>query len=260
MAKAFLLDMGRCIGCEACVIACKTGNELPEGLAYIELSEKVRGTFPNVEAGWDNHRCWHCQDAACVAVCPTGALFKDDGLTRLNRAACSGCEYCTIACPYDVPKMFEKKSSKCDACMDTTQAGGQPWCVKTCPSRALEFGDREEILAKARARAAELQVHYPNAQVYGETQAGGLGVIAVIPDNPENIGLPVDPEAPVMASMWQGLVQPISIGMIGVTAVGMGVAGVISRRRHMEEMQQLEAAGVGASGDDASAAPREEEV
>ena len=96
--------------------------------------------------------------------------------------------------------------------------------------------------------------------MYGETQAGGLGVIAVIPDNPENIGLPVDPEAPVMASMWQGLVQPISIGMIGVTAVGMGVAGVISRRRHMEEMQQLEAAGVGASGDDASAAPREEEV
>ncbi len=242
MAKAFLLDLGRCIGCEACVVACKTGNELPPGLAYIELIEQVRGTFPDLEGGFDNHRCWHCLDAPCVAVCPTGALFKEDGMTRLNRSACSGCEYCVTNCPYDVPTMFEGKASKCDACASTTKAGGSPWCVTTCPSRALEYGDRDVILRTARSRAEALRAHYPNAQVYGETQAGGLGVIAVIPDDPEILGLPRDPEPPLMQTAWKGFVQPVSIGLIGATAVAAGVAGVIARRNHMAELEELEKA------------------
>lgn len=255
MAKAFLLDLGRCIGCEACVVACKTGNELPAGLAYIELIEQVRGTFPDLEGGFDNHRCWHCLDAACVKVCPTGALSKEDGMTRLERAACSGCEYCVTACPYDVPKMFEGKSSKCDACAETTRAGGSPWCVMTCPSRALEYGERDEILRAARSRAEALRVHYPNAQVYGETQAGGLGVIAVLPDDPEVLGLPRDPEPPLMLSAWKGFVQPVSIGLIGATAVAAGVAGVIARRNHMAELAELERAGAPGPED----APAEED-
>lgn len=242
MAQAFLLDLGRCIGCQACVVSCKTGNELPEGMAYIELIEQVRGTFPDLEGGFDNHRCLHCADAACVAVCPTGALYKEDGLTRLDRSACSGCEYCVTSCPYDIPTMVDGRSAKCDGCASTTKAGGSPWCVTTCPSRALEFGEREEILRAARTRAEELRSHYPNAQVYGETQAGGLGVIVVLPDDPEVLGLPRDPEPPLMASAWQGFVQPVSIGLIGVTAVGMGVAGVIARRNHMAELRELETA------------------
>ena len=93
MTSAFLLDMSRCIGCEACVVACKAGNELPLGRQYIELIEHTSGTFPNLTGGFQNQRCYHCSDATCVAVCPTGALFKDDGLTRLNRDDCSGCGY-----------------------------------------------------------------------------------------------------------------------------------------------------------------------
>lgn len=241
MANAFLLDLGRCIGCEACVVACKTGNELPEGLAYVEINDRVSGTFPDLEGGFDNKRCLHCADAACVAVCPTGALYKEDGFTRLNRDACSGCEYCVASCPYDVPNIFEGRSSKCDGCAETTKAGGLPWCVATCPSRALEFGEREEILRLARSRAELLRAHYPNAQVYGETQAGGLGVILVLPDDPEGMGLPRDPEPPFMATAWQSFVQPASIAAVGATAVVAGVAGVIARRNHMEELKELEA-------------------
>jgi formate dehydrogenase iron-sulfur subunit len=114
----------------------------------------------------------------------------------------------------------------------------------------LEFGERDEVLRTARTRAEQLRSHYPNAQVYGETQAGGLGVILVIPDDPEVLGLPADPDPPLMASAWQGFVQPVSIGLIGVTAVGMGVAGVIARRNHMAELKELEAAEATAGSED----------
>ncbi|MEA1903962.1 MAG: 4Fe-4S dicluster domain-containing protein [Actinomycetota bacterium] len=252
MAQAFLLDLGRCIGCEACTVACKTGNELPSGLSYIKINEQVRGAYPNLEGGFDNHRCLHCTDAACVSVCPTGALYKEDGLTRLDRDACSGCGYCVESCPYEVPVLFDGLSSKCDGCKETTEAGGIPWCVKTCPNGALEYGEREEILRKARIRAEALRAHYPNAQVYGETQAGGLGVIMVLTDDPEVVGLPRDPHPPLMAQAWQSVVQPVSIGAIGATAVAAGVAGVIARRNHMAEVKELEAAEVSAgSGSEA---------
>lgn len=241
MAQAFLLDLGRCIGCEACTVACKTGNELPIGLTYIELREATRGTFPDLESTFDNHRCLHCADAACVAVCPTGAMFKENGMTRLDRSACSGCGYCVSACPYDVPVMHGRRSSKCDGCADVTKAGGTPWCVKTCPSGALAFGDRPMIQRMAHERVQKLSAHYSNAQVYGEAQAGGLGVILVLPEDPEVLGLPDDPEPPFMAAAWQGAVQPLSIGAIGATALAAGVAGIIARRNHMDEVRQMQA-------------------
>lgn len=244
MEYAFLLDLGRCIGCQACVASCKVGNELGEGQQYINLIEKTQGEFPNLTGGFDNHRCYHCADAACVSVCPTGALFKEDGLTRLDRDACSGCGYCAEACPYDVPVMWEGKSSKCDGCADTVKAGGTPWCVGTCPSNALVYGPKEEIHAEAHRRAAVLRERHPNAHVYGETQAGGLGLIVVTPDDPETLDLPVDPKKPFMADAWQKVVQPTAVGITLGTAVIAGAAAVISRRNHAQEMVVVEAEGV----------------
>lgn len=247
-SSAFLLDLSRCIGCEACVVACKTGNELPEGTAYIHINEQIRGTFPDLSGGFDNHRCFHCTDAACVAVCPTGALYKEDGLTRLDAEACSGCQYCAQSCPYDVPIMVEGKATKCDGCQDVVKAGGTPWCVSTCPSNALIYGDREEILAEAYSRVASIKEKYPNAQVYGESQAGGLGVIVVVPEDPETLDLPIDPQVPVMATTWQGLVRPASAAVTGISVLAAGVAGIIARKNHLRELHDLEeAALVGAS-------------
>jgi formate dehydrogenase iron-sulfur subunit len=256
VAQAFLLDLGLCIGCQACVVACKTGNELAEGTQFIRIIEQVRGTFPDLAGGFDNHRCLHCADAACVTVCPTGALFKDGSLTRLDRGACSGCGYCVESCPYGVPEMVDGLSSKCDACASTTAAGGQPWCVTTCPSRALEFGERDAILAEARSRADTMRARYPNAQVYGETQAGGLGVIMVLPDDPEVLGLPANPEPPLVAKAWQGVVQPASIAITGLTVAAAGVAAVIARRNHLAELAAIEEAEQAAD----AAPPAPEEV
>lgn len=195
---AFLLDIGRCIGCQGCVAACKTGNELPEGRQYIHITEQTRGIFPDLAGSFKNHRCFHCAEAACVEVCPRDAMYKEDGLTRLNRDECIRCRRCVKACPYGVPVMAEdKRSSKCDGCMAVVKAGGTPWCVKTCPSNALMYGERDEILAEAHSRADSLKLRYPNAQVYGEHEYGGLGLIMVLPDSPETLDIPLDPNLPV---------------------------------------------------------------
>ena len=249
--SAILLDLGRCIGCQACVASCKVGNELGEDQQYIQLVEKTHGEFPNLTGGFNNHRCYHCADAACVSVCPTGALYKEDGLTRLDRDVCSGCSYCTEACPYEVPVMWEGKSSKCDGCAATTKAGGSPWCVTTCPSNALMYGIRDEIRAEAHKRAEAMRERYPNAQVYGETQAGGLGMLVVTPDDPELLDIPVDPKKPFMADTWQKIVQPGAFGLTVGAAIVAGAAGFIARRRHEQELVILEAEGlIGSALDD----------
>jgi formate dehydrogenase iron-sulfur subunit len=238
-AKAFLLDLARCIGCQACTAACKTGNELAPGVQYIHLIEQTRGVFPNLTGGFRNHRCYHCADAACVAVCPTGALFKQDGLTRLDRDKCSGCTYCVDACPFDVPVMVNDRCSKCDACASVTSAGGAPWCVKTCPSHALQYGERGEIVAEAQRRVEQIKTRYPQARVYGETEAGGLGVVLVLPDDPEVLELPANPAPPLLVNAWQNTVQPVTLGLTGLSVVVTGVAAVIARRNHMQELKEL---------------------
>jgi len=242
MEYAFLLDMSRCIGCEACVVACKTGNELPIGTQYIDLIEHTSGTFPDLTGGIQNHRCYHCADAACVAVCPTGALFKDDGLTRLNSSACSGCGYCVQSCPYGIPQMENGRATKCDGCASTVAGGELPWCVQTCPAQALKYDTRENILAEANDRVTAIKGRYPNAQVYGETQAGGLGLILVLPDDPEATDIPADPPpVPVVTDVWKNVVQPVSMGATALAAIGAGVLGIIARRNHMAELKELEA-------------------
>lgn len=236
---AFLLDLSQCIGCNACTVACKTGNELTSDEQFIHLIEQTRGEFPNLSGGFQNHRCYHCADAACVTVCPTGALFKEDGLTRLDRDVCSGCGYCVDACPYDVPVMVDGRSSKCDGCADVVKAGGQPWCVRTCPSNALMYAERDVMMAEADRRVSSIKARHPKAQVYGKTQAGGLGVVMVLPDDPEVLDLPADPQVPFIAAAWQKVVQPASITLTVGTAAVAGVAAVIARRNHMQELATL---------------------
>ncbi len=255
MSSAFLLDLTQCIGCNGCTVACKTGNELSEGTSYIQIGERISGTFPDLVGGVTNHRCYHCSDAACVNVCPTGALFQEDGLTRLNASACSGCQYCVSSCPFSVPKMVDGVATKCDGCRDVVRAGGSPWCVSTCPSDALRFGDRNEIAAEAHARASTMRAKYPNAQVYGENQAGGLGVLLVLPDDPEALGLPRNPDIPTVTEAWQDFAQPIGLGAMGVSILGAGLAAVIARRNHMNEMRVLEEAAAGAEGNDDEVTP-----
>ncbi|MEC4183543.1 4Fe-4S dicluster domain-containing protein [Adlercreutzia sp. R21] len=150
--KGFYFNQDKCMGCRTCQIACKDKNDLGLGIVYRAVNTFEVGTFPNVAAYQLSHTCNHCESPACVANCPTGAMYIDDedGTTQHDDEVCIGCETCVKSCPYEVPQYLPelKITGKCDACLSLRKNGEENMCVASCPMRALEFGDIEELRAK----------------------------------------------------------------------------------------------------------------
>lgn len=167
---AFFFDGTRCTGCKTCVFACKDKNNLEVGVAYRKVYECVGGDTTKDAQGCCSTTCFcyyvslscnHCSHPACVDVCPTEAMRKDDetGLVSVDVDRCVGCGYCHLSCPYNAPKVDREKghSAKCDGCLDLVAAGGIPACVAACPARALRFGTVDEmVLLGDRADIAPL--------------------------------------------------------------------------------------------------------
>jgi Fe-S-cluster-containing dehydrogenase component len=154
-ANEFFIDPNRCIGCQACVQAC-TECDTHKGVSMIHLEyvERARSTqtVPVV--------CMHCDSPTCAEVCPADAIKRtEDGVVQTARKPrCIACNNCVLACPFGVPKMMEAQAlmMKCDMCYDRTSVGKKPMCATVCPSNALVFGRREDVL-RQRPRSKPVQ-------------------------------------------------------------------------------------------------------
>ncbi len=143
-------DETRCIGCTACMDACRTVNQVPESVSRLEIIRRgPTGEFPEARYRFFRHSCQHCDRAPCVAVCPTGASYRDmaTGIVDVHADLCVGCQYCIVACPYQVRFIHPetRAADKCDFCRKTRlQQGKPPACVEACPTKALIFGNLED--------------------------------------------------------------------------------------------------------------------
>ncbi len=140
---AMTMDTRRCVGCSACVIACKTENALPAGGFRDWVRTETRGTFPNLAMEIRSERCNHCEDPPCVSACPTGASHVNrGGAVLVNRTKCTGCKACMAACPYDSRYVHpEGFVDKCTFCLHRVVRGKGTACASACPTQALTFGD-----------------------------------------------------------------------------------------------------------------------
>jgi formate dehydrogenase beta subunit len=242
--NAILYDSSKCSACKGCQVQCKQWNMLPSPLGkntneftgtyqsmsalngdtrlLITFAEKA--TDKGVEWAFMRKACFHCTDPACLPVCPKSAISKlDNGTVKLDSTKCIGCKYCNAACPFEVPKYRPNfgVSNKCTLCDDRVGQGLQPACVKTCPAHALFFGPRDEMLATGKARIEELKKEgFGKAELYGETEMGGMHVLSVAKYGYEAHGLIRDPKIPDLVSVF-GVMKPVVA--LGAAALAGGL-------------------------------------
>lgn len=155
---AMVIDQSRCVGCMACIVACKNENRVPPELFRTRVLEITKGRFPKVRTEFRPELCNHCDNAPCVNACPTGASHKrKDGTVQIDRDKCVGCKACVAACPYDARYINHEHgyADKCSFCLHRLQRNEQPACVATCVGRSRIFGDLSDKNSEVSRLLAE---------------------------------------------------------------------------------------------------------
>ncbi|GAB6174311.1 4Fe-4S dicluster domain-containing protein [Paradesulfitobacterium aromaticivorans] len=196
-----LIDLRRCVGCFACVMACKAEHATPKGVSWNRVVVEEKGEYPKARMTFTPMLCNHCANPPCQEVCPTGATYKrPDGIVAVDQHQCIGCKYCMVACPYQARSFNEKTAgyfpewgltplekqgysqhisgtpSKCVFCYDRVEQGKDPACVVSCPAHARIFGD----LSDPKSEIARLIKDNPIFQLL--VKAGTGPSVFYIPD------------------------------------------------------------------------------
>ena len=156
----FSFNLSRCSGCMACMAACFDQNDMPgNGSTFRHVSRIETGDEPHVSIRYVSLACMHCGDAPCIAVCPTRAISKsqENGIVTVDPSFCIGCNACATACPFGAPQFPEETiMRKCDLCVSRVTNGLEPACVRTCPTKALQFGPIEKLTSEKAKTASKL--------------------------------------------------------------------------------------------------------
>ena len=241
---AKLIDISKCIGCKACQVACGEWNDIRDVVGHnvgvydnpADLSADtwtvMRFTEYEEESGkleWLIRKdgCMHCADPGCLKACPApGAIVQySNGIVDFIEEHCIGCGSCVTGCPFNIPRISKQdnKAYKCTLCSDRVGVGLEPACVKTCPTGAITFGCKEDMIEQAEERIVDLKERgYQNAGLYDPQGVGGTHVMYVLKhaDKPEIYhGLPADPHISPMVGLWKGALKPLALLAMGVTAL-----------------------------------------
>ena len=250
---AKLIDVSRCIGCKACQAACLEWNDLHEEPVGVnegfytnpkDLSDQtwtlMRFYEEQIEGSLQwlilKDGCLHCSDPGCLKACPApGAIVQySNGIVDFHEESCIGCGYCISGCPFNIPRMRKEDSKvyKCTLCSDRVSVGLEPACVKTCPTGAIHFGSKEDMLFQAEERLGDLRERgFAKAAVYDPSGVGGTHVVFVLPhgDRPQAYGLPADPSVGPLVGIWRsGLARAAGV----ITMFSVLVAGILHYMRH----------------------------
>lgn len=242
MSKALLYDATLCVGCLECEAACAKENGLPydETVAQVKKTTDTKYTYVAVKNGGEEkymrRLCMHCEDPACVSVCPVAALTKTkEGPVTYDAGKCMGCRYCMVACPFGVPKYEWTKQvptiKKCIMCSERVAAGKQTACAEACPTGSTIFGDRDLLLAEAHKRISDNPLQYYN-YIYGEKDAGGTDVLLLSSTRFEEFGLPMNLGTTPLPQLTENVLSHVP----DVVALGSAVLGGIYWITHRREI------------------------
>lgn len=238
-----LIDLTRCTGCEACVLACKKSNNLPDpgtsatqltSVAYTALETRpLAGAGAETKIGYVKRQCMHCLHPACASACTVGALSKSaSGPVVYDSAKCIGCRYCQYACPFGVPT-FDWANPlglihKCQFCRERLGAGQKTACAEACPNGALRFGKRDELLIQAHAQIESNPGRYVN-HIYGEHEVGGTSMLYLSAVPFTALGFPDLGSVPNPQSA-EAVMQQTPVIALSVATLASALAWFLKRR------------------------------
>ena len=167
MRYGFLIDQHRCIGCHACTVACKEEHNIPVGVNRTWVKYVEKGIYPDTRRHFAVLRCNHCDDAPCIEICPTVALFRrPDGIVDFDNQRCIGCKSCMQACPYDALYIDPDRNTaaKCNFDASRVEMGYKPACEVVCPTQAILSGDLDDANSTISKRIAMEKVSVRKAE------------------------------------------------------------------------------------------------
>ncbi len=164
-----IYDENLCIGCQACNVACRVENSVPDHFFRLQVRIETKGEFPDLTMRFSRVSCVMCDNPPCVDVCPTHASFQGkDGLVHMDTRMCISCQYCILACPYEARFVnpITKAVDKCNFCYETRVSKSlNPACVSVCPTEALCFGDMRNTQSVVFQKSKSAFLLFPKAHL-----------------------------------------------------------------------------------------------